>query len=88
MWGRGGGYEERQKARELRLATTGTEYERPQPIGDDDLAALRRIPMGEKLSLSGRGGYLLISLGKPAQFVAAIDTSKDAVGLRACKGDL
>ena len=88
VWGRDNSHEERQKARELRLSTTGTEYERPQPIGDDELTALRRIPMGEKLSLSTLDGYLLISLGKPARFIAVIDINKDAVGLCACKGGL
>jgi hypothetical protein len=88
IWGRTKGFDERQSARELRLSTTGTEYERALPITADALAALKRIPSGEKLTIGSRGYYILISLGKPARFVAAIDTSKDAVGLRACGGDL
>ena len=84
-WGRTNGFEEREKARDLRLVTTGTEYERPLPITDDALAALKRIPPGEKLSIGSPGPYILVSLGRPARFVAAIDTSKDAVGLRACE---
>ncbi|WP_342250905.1 hypothetical protein [Sphingomonas sp. OTU376] len=86
VWGRGDGFDARQKARELRLGTTGTEYERAQAINGDALAALRRISPAEKFSISIRGSYILISLGRPALFVAAIDTGKDAVGLRACKG--
>jgi hypothetical protein len=85
IWGRANSFEERQKAREIRLATTGTEYEDSLPISTETLAALRRVPPGEKLTLSGRGGYTLITLGEPADFVAAIDDQIDAVGLRACK---
>lgn len=85
IWGRANSFEERQKARELRLATTGTEYEDSLPISVETLAALRRVPPGEKLTLSGRGGYTLLMLGKPADFVAAVDNEIDAVGLRACK---
>jgi hypothetical protein len=88
IWGKANSFEEREKARELRLATTATHYERPLSIRDDDLAALKAIPPGEKLSLHGRGHYILVTLEKPARFVAAIDTGTDAVGLLACKGEL
>jgi hypothetical protein len=48
---------------------------------------LKRIPPGEKLTVSSPGHYILVSLGQPARFVAAIDPSKDAVGLLACEVD-
>lgn len=88
QWGRNDSFDEREKARQIRRAITATEYERPLTIEADDLAALRAIPPGEELSFHGRGNYILISLGKPARFVAAIDATKDAVGLRACEGNL
>lgn len=88
LWGRDSSSEDREKATRLRLSTTGTHYERPLPISDDDLAALRRIPLSEKIRLHARGDYVLISLKKPARFVAAIRTTENAVGLRACEGDL
>ena len=87
LWGRASSFEDREKASKLRLYTTGTHYERALPISDDDLAALKQIASGEKLPLHGRGNYILISLGQPARFVAAIDASKDAVGLLACDGE-
>lgn len=87
VWGKRNSFDKRDKARKLRMATTATEYERPLSISDDDLAALQDVPPAEKPSLHGRGHYVLISLGKPARFVAAIDTSKNAVGLRACERD-
>lgn len=88
MWGRNNSFEDRDKASKLRLSTTGTHYERPLPISDSDLAALKRIPPGEKLLVSSLGHYILILLGKPARFVTAIDKTKDAIGLRACGGKL
>jgi hypothetical protein len=86
MWGRNNSFEDRGKASKLRLSTTGTHYEHPLLISDDDLAALKRIPPGENLWVSSLGHYILILIGKPTRFVAAIDDTRDAVGLRACEG--
>jgi hypothetical protein len=80
VWGRTDSADGRRKADQVRLATTGTEYERPLPISDGDLAALKAVPAGEKLRVSSRGTYILIVLGKPARFVAAINSDKNAVG--------
>jgi hypothetical protein len=76
--------EERDEARNIRLATTGSRFERWHTISKADLMALRRIPLDERPSISSAGSYILISLGKPTQFIAAIDVKNDAVGLRAC----
>jgi hypothetical protein len=84
IWGRGNGFDEREKARELRLATTGTKYERAQAISNVALDVLKNIPAGEKLSIASLGGHILVYLGKPAKIVAAISADDDAVGYTAC----
>jgi hypothetical protein len=87
VWGAANSFEEREKARQIRTAMTATDYEQSLPVEAEDLAALRAIPASEDVSVSRSGYYILISLGKPARFVAAIDTSKDSVGFRACTGE-
>jgi hypothetical protein len=88
VWGKTNNFDEREKARQIRGALTATDYEHPMPAEAEDLAALRAIPQGEDVLVSRVGYYILISLGKPARFVAAIDTGKNSVGLRACNGEL
>jgi hypothetical protein len=83
-WGISNSFDEREKARQLRIATTGTKYERPQSISGAALGVLRNIPASEKLSVDYAGDYIVVYLGKPAKVVAAIGTEEDVVGFTAC----
>jgi hypothetical protein len=84
VWGSGKGFDEREKARELRRATTGTDYERAQVTSGAALDVLKNVPASERLSMAARGNYILVYLGKPAEIIAAVDADDDAVGFIAC----
>ncbi|MBB4837513.1 hypothetical protein HNP52_000564 [Sphingomonas kyeonggiensis] len=84
IWGRGDGFDARQKARELRLGTTGTKYERAQVISSKFLDVLRNVPPKEKIAIAYVGDDIVAHLGKPIIIAAAISTIDDAVGFTEC----